>query len=414
MFHIITAAILAKAPPKTTKKLRLGPPSLSNAIPNMTDKQKLAWPLFLDNFLPKILKIKEPIMQWAQTIGWFSDFMKDFKPPRKSAKDLGIKPPGKTVFPTNIAPSAKKLWGEFWDKYKDKVINIPDIKTQWAAAVAIFRNYCLKRDVVPFNEVGASGPKVKTREAKDTSLYMNKRFNLAREKIKKKVQNIFKKFTVSVGRRVLKEKLSSITYNPKISQFEIESILPLKLQAGTRPIDLKQYLESVGFVKAKNGWNQDLGSHSITAKKAGDTLEVFLTIRFTKDHILNLLGLSGTTDDSTVIKKLSKRVKQAMTENTIMLSADFENEPVDKEDQETIDKSLENLSPNDAKMTYGLEYIRSLGDPIFQYHLVTALLDKYGDYEIWNNIKNSPNKMLDNQLVTNLEDVETENPEYGM
>lgn len=414
MFHTIIATMLARAPIKNTKKLKMGPPSLSNGFPNMTDRQKLAWPLFLDKFLPKILKIKEPLLQWAQTIGWFSDFMKDFKHPKAAAKDLGIKPPGKTILPTNISPAAKKLWGEFWDKYKDKVVNIPDIKTQWAAAVAIFRNYCLKRDVVPFNEVSSS-PKVKLKEVKDTSVYMNKRFDLARDKIKKKVQSLFKKFTVSVGRKILKEKLGSITYNPKISQFEIESIIPMKLQAGTRPVDLKTYLEGIGFIKTRNGWNQDLGSHSITVKKSGSDLDLFLTIRFTKAHIISLLQLPETTDDSTIIKKLGKRVKKSMTENTIMLSSiDFENEPIEKEDQDTINKSLDNLSPNDAKMTYGLDYIRSLGDPIFQYHLVNALLEKYGDYPIWNEIKDNPVKMLDRQLETNLEDVETDNPEYGM
>lgn len=68
------------------------------------------------------------------------------------------KPPSYGVPPLHISQGAKRLWKAFYKKYNETWRGKP-LETKWATAIAIFRNYCVKRNVPPFDSTENIDPK---------------------------------------------------------------------------------------------------------------------------------------------------------------------------------------------------------------------------------------------------------------
>lgn len=78
------------------------------------------------------------------------------KRPKVEKKDDKIvkkeKKPNKLNMPLNISEKGKKHWKAFCDSYSKIWKQYDDVNRQWATAVAIWRNWAVKRNIPPFNE----------------------------------------------------------------------------------------------------------------------------------------------------------------------------------------------------------------------------------------------------------------------
>lgn len=390
--NLITAAILHKF-----EALRLRPPSKTNALPNMSERDQALWPAFIEEYLDRILEISEPIRQWAQTIGWFDEFKtkspaskldKIIKKAKKAPK------PGPKTKPLHLTKKAEGLWDEFWKKYNKTINKVPDIEKRWATALAIFRNYCLKRNVKPFKD--------ETTSAKDSSEYLLKRWNSARKKLIDKSKITLKQFKRTIGRRILKEKLTSIKYSTKDKGYNVTttSILNLNPNQTFGKKDVLEYFKSKGFTKKGRKYIQKVGNHTIivTPGDSNNKINYNLIVRFTRKQLEQLVG--EAVNKKELEKKLNvfvrKNLKEKHISNIIANIVSSELESLKKIQDEDITK-------DEAIGKYTADYILGLGDSDYRMKLAKVLLSKYGENDSWSDFINQPDLTKDD-YVSDLQD----------
>jgi len=158
---------------------------------------------------------------------------------RKDKK--GRKLPSATNMPKSISEKAKKLWKPFWKKYKKVITKFDgDYEKEWATAVRIFENYCLKRNVYPFTTTSAQ-----TRS--DLHGYMQARMDAIRSKVSQTcgviLRGLLRKEAIKGYK---KEKIEKVSYNR--GKFYVISTLEAQV---TDPDEIRLFLIQKGFKKAK-------------------------------------------------------------------------------------------------------------------------------------------------------------------
>lgn len=234
--------------------------------------------------------------------------------PKKAKR---IKYPSPSLPFNGINESAKnKYWAEFCKKYGKVWRKYDDEETVWACAVAIWRNYCLKRKVSPFS---ASDPAL----AADTREELNKRAEGARTS-----QIEFSKKLIGYGvknglwKRALVEVIDGAE-RIKPGIFKSFSVRKLMLEKEVGDKEIAGFLVGKGFTfKKSDTGNYPLFTQQTFVKnlKAGADVVVvkvddnwflgFLNT-YTAPHLKYLLNLpeSKMKDDKAVSVGLLKFVK---------------------------------------------------------------------------------------------------------
>jgi len=311
-----------------------------------------------------------------------------------SVKAKKVKLPGPKNPPNGISDKGLLIWPEFWKKYGKLVRPYKDDYLRaWATAVAIYKNYALKRNIPPFS---ASASYLN----QDSSEYMKKRLTGNRDKIVKKLGTTLKLMSnkgLTTG--ILKERIDSTIFNKKTGNYNIISKIEVKLPKDTSFIspDIKQFFQSRGFAKKHGKFEFTEGPHRIFVYKSDKKSRLLINnvLSFTPQHIKFILGLNDEDmkNKKKVEAALSKEYKKLITKNAItnkitgyVLSfidkrnrknmIDF-NVPLDEEENKSLEKVISimsKLDPEDIKNQYDMNYIRSLGTPLYQFNLIKQIL----------------------------------------
>ena len=196
--------------------------------------------------------------------------------------------PGPKKRPKYLTDKADRLWPEFWKSYGKNVRAVKDPERRWATAVAIFRNYCLKRNVAIFKDSAAF-------MNQETSEYMKNRLDKNREKLVNKTKVVLKKLRTSgIGNSILKERISEVFKSPK--GWTIESVVPINLVKGLHLKDtaVRAYFKNFGFTPGRDRMILTMGAHNIYLYSTNkpERLDLIKSLNFTDQHIRMMVGLS--------------------------------------------------------------------------------------------------------------------------
>ena len=270
--------------------------------------------------------------------------------------------------------SLNRILDKIPKKYSIKSVSKED---QWAATIAFFRNYALKRNVYPFDERAGSA-------ASETAEYTTKRFDSARKLLHSRSTTLLNKLLNSSATRVLKEKPIPANFNSKLAKWEVGTSVNIKVPSGYKNKELRLYLKKYGFKfgQGKAVYDTNLRGHKLVFVPVDDkTASLQLIMQFNQKQVE---VATGKKDKSGITRQLSKMVKGYLTDNAIQLKAYVDlNAPMPIEfddlsniEQEKLDELLseiEKMNTNDALARYTLDYIRSLAEPNFQYNLLKRL-----------------------------------------
>lgn len=334
-----------------------------------------------------------------------------------------IKKPSATNPPLGLSKKGLSKWPEFWEKYGKQLQKVKNVEDRWAAAVSIWRNWAIKRNIPPFAPTQAPELDQDAREA------MANRLSNARIKVANKLRSTIRKLVrADLISKVAKEKLISVDYNGQKGGYVVVTLIKATLTKGSKLAEFSEPMAKLGFFKKGSKFEVKLASHTISVQVSKTYLEATCTMIFTPQQIKYFLDL--TDDDlknkNLVIKKLFKAMRKehketAIDKHDVMASTmtfldedeiDFEQE-LDKPDQLAISEIISGLKGSDlsqAAQTFTLAYIRSLGDPLFQYVLTKRLVDLFESSgqpvpTSWRQILESPNRLL-NPIVWLKEDDE--------
>jgi len=350
-----------------------------------------------------------------------------------AAKAISL--PSPKTPPKNISSSALKIWPEFLKKYGKNIKSVgSDPIDQWKVAVAIFRNYCLKRSIPPF-DAQASYLNQETQDYMRNRLYINR--NKLFEKGTSTLSFLVKKGLV---KKVIKETVSDINYNKNKSVYSIstKSVLVLPKQLNNKSKEVIQVLKNKGFDKKKDELIYSVGTHTITIvpDDKSDRLVLTNTLNFTPQHIKYILGIEDKDlkDVKSVVKKLAKEAKNFLKRdslNTMVVSSitkklDFYQElPVEqKEILDNTVKDLQNTKLSDIRARFSLDTVRSLGDPLYQFNLIKALLNIYDnskdedkkkvDVNVWQSVIENPDNFLNPENIKKNDIKDTNDPDSNV
>jgi len=347
-----------------------------------------------------------------------------------SNKNLGPKTPLE-----NINKKALPLWEPFWRRYgaqiKEQGKKAPG-KAEDVAAI-IFRNYCLKRNVPPFI---AEDLLMK----EDGQAAIKKRFELSRKKLYEKALIILKSLKRgNLVKKFLKEQFKKVFYNASKGELSFISKIPVVLT--DEYINIKKNLvinlRAKGFEKKKSTTgdkyvlNLNTNKIVITLDKESDFNLVFHTIIvFTPQHVKYLLNVTDEDlKDTDKITKLAKREFRVLLDKTplhnklvaaigptLNKSIDFSTPLSEEEDKYLQTIVVDETTVANILNTYSLDYIRSIGNPVYQFNLIkyfnTKFIDKgYTPPVIWSRVLENPAEYLDPYRIAIQQEIEDNDPE---
>jgi hypothetical protein len=219
---------------------------------------------------------------------------------KKAAKDALAYPTPKNPI-KGINPLAyEKHWKEFCTKYS-KVWRKYEGEDAWACCVAIWRNYCLKRKIMPFDTTAQS-------LNKDTRKTLADRIKGARQAQLDRIETLLTKgIEKEVIKGALKESFVGIG-NPKPGVFTATTRKKLKLVKGITfaSSSFSQWLLKAGFTKARGKYTKNLraGADIIVYMDEGDPF-IYLLTTITRPHLQYLLD----TQESDATKLTSQFAK---------------------------------------------------------------------------------------------------------
>lgn len=331
----------------------------------------------------------------------------------------------------NLTKKGMKFWKKhFWPKYGRIIKKQTDPDKKMATAIAIWRNSATKHNIAPFD----AEETVLTEDMKD---YMQQRIVINRKKLFDRSISLLKKLKKSgLIKRVLNERIAEVEYGKKKPSFfsvSTESVLVPEngIDFGTK--DLSTFLKNKGFVRKKGRFllpSVGHGDIEILPSEDGERLIVKNTLYYTPQHIKFIFDMNedDLKDKKKIFKKLSTRAKKLLKEgklgNKLVASVltnlssedliDF-TKSLDNEQTEMLSKfeeGFDKVGVEGLKGMYSMDRILSLGDPLYQYHLVKMLVsyfeaEKQPIPEVWSSIVENPNVYL-NPALQEIEDVEEE------
>ena len=297
--------------------------------------------------------------------------------------------------PANISVEANKHWPIFWKKYGEFIIDSGkgDLDKTWAAAAAIFRNSCLKRNITPFKE---------TEKITDTNSrsYLQKRFISNRKKLIKNGVSIIRAILKSkMATSANKEKFHKVHYNKTKEQISFISVISLDLMHSYSKLEqhITEFLKERGFEHDKHFILTDGITDLViyADSKIKNRLNVYYVMHFTPAHvkyILNVADSAINTMDKLLgeaekeFKLLLRKVESTVITADINYSSkpdwdiDFETPLTKQEQQNLLDiiKTVDETTADSLTSQFYIEYIiASSTTPQFKYCLVKALVNAF-------------------------------------
>lgn len=211
------------------------------------------------------------------------------------------KKPSLSNYPTNISKvGLKDYWKGFCEKYSSKWKTFISIDESWACAIAIWRNYALKRDVPPFD----ASPSVYNEDLRNELMV---RFRKARKESVSSLQAIFavcKK--AGLFTTLMKERLLDITFlngyhtirtwckvklNKELAQLPTEKvILDNTLAYNLMHHGFKR--ETQGFRKPDKYTKDVRASTKLIFTDNDDSVGFMIQVKLTAQHYSNLIGFT--------------------------------------------------------------------------------------------------------------------------
>ncbi len=329
---------------------------------------------------------------------------------------LTIKRPTLKNTPNYLTKKAIAIWPEFFKKYGNLVRREKDTEKSWAVAVAIFRNYCTKRNIPIFTDEASLDT-----ETKD---YMENRINSMRLKVINRFRIVLKDMkSKGFAKKVLKEKVNPVGYSG--AKYIISTYVNIDL-VDTFNNNVKSFLKNKGFLQKPGKFVYSIGNTTITIMPDSKSPSRLLAINemvFTPQHIKLALNIDEETlkDKVKVARLLSNFIKNKLKEDCITnemlgvtMPIDFSLQLDDKE-KEALENIKNNLPSecNNLVAEYNISIIRTLGSPVYQYNLIKLLALTYpGCSSEWDNAVKDPNSYLNPDIYNKIEDNIETNDEF--
>jgi len=347
-----------------------------------------------------------------------------------SSKENGL--PDNDYPPAYSTEEALKLWPYFWEKYREDILKQSkgDPKKTWAATVAIFRNHCLKRNVIPFEHAEVKEGDVSPHS--ETKDYMVNRFISNRKKLTSANAVIIKSLIRGgVVKSVEKEKMYKVSYSENRKIFDFVSIIQLNLTDDYSNIEsrIKGILVNKNFEKEKHFVRTDGNTDIILYedKTKDDKMNLYNVMHYTPAHVKLIIGDDKNTANTmekltTIASHAFKDLLKKTVSNVDMIGnildtqyIDFSS-PLTEEEKNGIKDNIRGINKYTANTfinTYTLDYIRNLGTPVFQFYLVKALIHSFKlmnlkPYVFWYDIVNDPDTYLNPSIYLEQEDEENQ------
>ena len=364
-----------------------------------------------------------------------------FAAPSDSSKAPKAKLPSRKTPPLSTTKKGLKLWDDFWDKYstdlKKMIKKTETDEKAWAAVVAFFRNYCLKRNVYPFES------ETTQKVSEDTTIYLQNRLNSGRNKIFDKVKKVI---TILKDNEVIKtinkETIDFIGFEHESAKFEVVTLITCPMVNKDASLlgnaKISSLLKNKEFTKKRSStgvfysWTQ--GPLEITiGMKNKTTLGIWLTQSYTTQQARLMVNYSedfvpakntkATKEVSSGLAKIFKKlIKETGHISRVSVKAatipgessqvNTNPETLDEEEYKELNslrKELQGLNVSQIISTYTLDMIRSLGSPAFQLALlnmlIATLVDKKANVpSLWATAAENPQMYLNPDMVDILEE----------
>lgn len=245
-----------------------------------------------------------------------------------SGKNAGLKSDKKTSYektpsaanwPPNINPKALELWPEFIRKYgkvcKDAGTTLDK---QWACALAIWRNYTIKRRVAPFDAKASY-------LNQDTQDYMLKRTEASRRDLSKMAIQVVKKLTKQgLVKRATKERVVGVDYSVLKKRYNLTSGIPLKLTTEYKSADFRSAIKTLGFTYRSGLFVRatDKGHDLFVIQGEGDDSAVLLmTQYFNEQQVKFILGIQDEAlkNRDAIVRKLAVFLKTVVKDQPLVI-----------------------------------------------------------------------------------------------
>lgn len=339
--------------------------------------------------------------------------------------------PSKTKSFKDLTPKAKAYWPDFIKRYEGLIkangkkyaenYDNDQYKAAWAIARIIFHNSCVKRNIPPYNEekltvkpTDNASPKVSSTNQQTIQKFIVNISKRLTDRVKQIVKSLDKAGLLS-GAKLNKEVLDEVVYNR--GRFVIDTHCNLKMKPKFKKEDLKKVLSNSGFSRRGTNYIYQMDNHSLIIDSAEATISVMKRIKVTKEQVKSVLDLRSENDTDILTRKLIQYVKNnIIKDNKIsagkhILAALFNppREDVDfsrplSEDENNslaiISQQIDSKSSIELRNLLNVDYIRSLGEPVYQKAVVDKLLNTFaqrGDepLNIWKEIQANPRTYLD-------------------
>jgi len=210
------------------------------------------------------------------------------------------KNPSPTVPPVNISKAGKEKWKEFCKKYSKIWKQYTDTEQKWAVAVAIWRNYAVKRNIPPFET---------TTGDEESTKYMANRIVSTRKKSSSVIET-FSRLIVNAefADKILKEVIEEVNI-PRSGVFRITTRRKIKTDTDLKKQKFRIWLKSKKF-DAKNGKFIRNISGLCNLIIESENNQLYLTTEYTFPAQLVLLALGM---DKTMIKDNPEKVLKSLT-----------------------------------------------------------------------------------------------------
>ena len=316
--------------------------------------------------------------------------------------------------PNHISKEGLKHWPAFWKKHGEFILESGkgDQSKTWAAAVAIFVNSCLKRNIKPFTKASQESnepSEPSTEEVTDSKsrAYMRKRFMSNRQKSVKNSASIIRYLIkTKTVKKALEEKFHKVYYSDTKKQISFLTSTPVELVKPYSEIKtfISDFLAKKDFKKGKKHFILTDGITDIIITpddKNEKRLNVFSVMHFTPAHVEFIVSRPDSEID-TIDKLLlaaTEEFKNLIADINVGLIASYHhnpfskpewdidfNTPLTEQEQKDIFEIIKHVDKTTVdKFTeqFYIEYIiAGEATPQYKYQLVRALIAAFKAHDL--------------------------------
>jgi len=371
---------------------------------------------------------------------------------KKSKIDKDTHPPNKRNKPTNLTKKGEDHWVKTMETYGKRARESGKKNEErygnsnlgaWYVAMTIFEKSCVKHNIKPFTDED-------TAASKQHLDIMGTRVRNASKQLSLKIGILARKlnnWNVLKGGKVLKEKFIDIYYKQGRYTIVTETIFNL---IKDNDVDLPDLLRTKGLKKDKNLFVYTIMNEQKfyvkDERKKKQRIVITKRLRFTPEQIRITLNKDSEEmkDVDQVIKDLGKYVKKEIIQDkdisagkhllTGVLIEKEDNkgnvpapgrfpvnfdEKLSDEEEVALGELVELIKKmpiGEIFYYYSIDTIHDLDTPLFQLHLVKALIEISKERKIkpalaWLDAVKDPTKYLDPEIYLKLEDEEDEEEE---